>query len=651
MNYSRHALIGTLFSLIFLTSCGGGSSTKPTIISSASSSVSSSVASSTSSSSSSEPTSPNEEPEIPLGAVSILDPDTTNYTLWAGNSGQVGNARVVAVTDQTFTHAVRIDVTQPTGEFWNGQLQYAVQQNVNNGDVMLLQVFFRSIETADETGAGFVTAFLEGPSPSYTKYFTRELSSNGQWQEYLIPVQVTDTLSAGDITLLFGFGAGAKTQTFDIGGVRLLNYGESLALADLPETELSYTGRESDAVWRIDAAARIEQHRKGDFVVQVLGANNAPITGATVELNFLRHAYHFGSVIVGHGIMGEGADNDMYRAKVLELFNQSGPENDLKWSPWIGEWGSTFNQTTTLAALQWLKDRDFYLRGHVMVWPSKRNLPQLMQEYLPEGDPASADPIAKQIVLDHIDDIASATSTLLDEWDVLNEPFDNHYLMDAFGNEVMTDWFQQARNSLPGQKLYINDYAILSGGGRNIAHQDHYEQVIQYLLDNNTEIDGFGLQSHFGATPTSIPVVYDIIERFAGAFPNLDIRSTEFDINTTDQALQADYTRDFLTIFFSHPATVGVQNWGFWEGAHWNPNAAMYTLDWQEKPNAVAWKNTIYEQWWNNFNGTSNTAGEFSSRGFYGTYELTITAGNNVLAQEVTLTKGANNTFTVNMPE
>ncbi len=637
-------LASALLSLTLITACGGGGGSSP----------SPTPAPGPTTTPTPDPgpaPTPSPSGEIPAGGTSMLDADTTiNYNLWSGTTGDVGSATVVDVTGQSFSKAIRINVTNPQGEFWNGQLQYQTQVDTYDGDVMLLQVFFRLVETADETGAGFVTAFLEGPSPTNTKYVTRELSSTGEWQEYLIPVQVTDTLSAGNLNVLFGFGAGAKTQTFDIGGVRLLNYCSSLTLADLPETELTYVGRDPNAEWRAEAAARIEQYRKGDFVVQVLDANDAPVADAMVELEFVRHAYHFGSVIVGSLIMGDGADSDMYRTKVVELFNQSGPENDLKWAPWEGEWGASYNQTTTLAALQWLKDRNFYLRGHVMVWPSKRNLPNLMQGYLPEGDPASADPAAKQVVLDHIDDIASATAAILDEWDVLNEPFDNHYLMDAFGNDVMVDWFNQARLNLPTQKLYINDYSIVSGGGRNFAHQDHYENTIQYLVDNYAEIDGLGLQSHFSSSPTAIPTVYNIIERFATAFPNLAIRSTEFDINTTDESLQADYTRDFLTIFFSHPNTVGVQNWGFWEGAHWSPNAAMYKMDWTEKPNAVAWRQTIYENWWNDFSGTSDAAGEYSGRGFYGTYDLTVTVGGNVITQEVSVTKGADNTFTVNLP-
>lgn len=271
-----------------------------------------------------------------------------------------------------------------------------------------------------------------------------------------------------------------------------------------------------------------------------------------------------------------------------------------------------------------------------------------MQPYLPE-EPANADPAAQQIVLDHIDNITSATANLLSEWDVLNEPYDNHYLMDAFGDSVMIDWFAQARSNLPTQKLYINDYSILSAGGRDVAHQQHYENTITYLVENNAAIDGIGMQSHFGSSPTAIPRVYEILDRFHQKFPALEIRSTEFDVDTLDEQLQADYTRDFMTIFFSHPATVGIQNWGFWAGAHWRANAAYYTLDWQEKPNAVAWKDLIFNTWWNDFTGVSNNDGEFSARGFYGTYRVTVTHGQVERSCELVLAKDGAGEFTLPM--
>lgn len=587
---------------------------------------------------------------LPDGGISLLPADiAATGGFWQGdnNGSPVASASVVTVDHPDFTQARRVTVSNPAGQFWNGALQLTVNQSVAEGDILMIRLFFRSIESNDESGVGFATVFPQGPAPDYNKYLQREITATDQWTEYLFPFEMSEGLLANQLTLQIGAGAGSKTQIWEIGGIELLNYRQTLAIDDLPITRPSYAGRELDASWRAAANARIEKYRKGDFQLNVLDQNGDPIPDADVSIEFLRHSYHFGSVIVSSIIMGSGADNDTYREKFLDLFNQSGPENDFKWGPWAGEWGAGFAPTQTLAAMQWLRDRNIYTRGHVMVWPSKNNLPNLIQSYLPEGNPAAADPQAKQVVLDHIDDVASRSAAYVDEWDVLNEPYDNHYLMDAFGDEVMLDWFERARSHLERHSLYINDYSILSGGGRDFSHQDHYESVIRYLVDNGAPINGIGMQGHFSSSPTAIDRIYSILERFHTTFPDLDIRITEFDVSTDDEEMQADFTRDFLTIAFSHPATVGVQCWGFWQNAHWRDNAAMYDSDWREKPNAVAWKTLTQQTWWNNFAGATNANGQFSERGFYGDYRATVTVDGQEHLYDFSLIKGGSTEITL----
>jgi endo-1,4-beta-xylanase len=499
---------------------------------------------------------------VPEGGNLIITPQTALVPIDYTN--QTGEISVVAVTHPNFSEALQVEVVAPEGAFWNGQILVPIDQTVEQDDVLLIHLFFRTLATTNESGNGFTTVFMEGPAPNYEKYVEREITSAQEWVEYFIPVKVGQSFAANEFHLKFGIGAGNRPQTYQIAGVEVLNYHQTQTLAQLPTTQLSYGGREPDAQWRQAAASRIEQHRKGDFILKISDAAGQPLASSEVKVNFIRHEYHFGSVIHSERLLGVGNDSDKYRETLLSMFNQSGTENDLKWQPWIGEWGESFNQTNTLNALQWLKENHFYTRGHVLVWPSKRNMPDYLQSKLPDNS-ANANITVKQDVLDHIDDITSKTIGLLDEWDVLNEPFDNHYLMDAFSDLIMVDWFRRARDNLSDQPLYINDYSILSAGGRNTAHQDHYQKTIAYLLEQGAPINGIGLQGHFSDSPTDIELVYQIVERFHSAFPDLAIRATEFDINTLDQQLQADYTRDFLTIMFSHPATGGVQVWGFWD--------------------------------------------------------------------------------------
>ncbi len=404
--------------------------------------------------------------------------------------------------------------------------------------------------------------------------------------------------------------------------------------------QATYTGRDPAAAWRAPAAARIEQLRKGDFTLRVVDEAGQPVAGASVSIAQQRHAFPFGSALVMGRLVQDTPDNRVYRQKASALFNAT-TENDLKWPPWAGEWGQGFGRTQTLTGLRWLSDRQFALRGHVFVWPSWTPAPAGPGINVPNaiaalrGTPRQNE--IPQLVLDHIAEQAAATSDLINEWDVQNEPFDNKDLMAVFGPQIQVDWFKAARAALPTAPLYLNDYNI-EDQTRNTAHVRVFEDTVRYLQQNGAPITGLGLQGHFGANPSGIPDYLATLDRYAAS--GLTLRITEFDVSTTDTALQADYTRDILTATFSHAAMVGFQFWGFWESAHWRPTAALYRADWTEKPNGAAYRDLVFNQWWTRLAVTTDAQGLVRGRGFFGDYTATFTLNGQRMEKTFSLRPG-----------
>lgn len=129
------------------------------------------------------------------------------------------------------------------------------------------------------------------------------------------------------------------------------------------------------------------------------------------------------------------------------------------------------------------------------------------------------------------------------------------------------------------------------------------------------------------------------LDRFAQFGKPLQI--TEFDVDTNDEQAQADYTRDVMTVMFSHPATSGFLMWGFWEGSHWKPKCAMYRTDWSEKPNARAYRDLVFGQWWTNASGKTAADGAYSARAFLGEYEIEVRSGKRTKKVAAKLEAGA----------
>ena len=542
--------------------------------------------------------------ELPDGGDELLGERQLNYS--GAKHGSGGRADGV----------YHISSTQ-LGNFWNVQLISALEGPLKKGSLVALRFEARCTKSADESGCGWMTPYLQRNGAPYNKFINQRLSIPRTWKTFILAGYADDNYKNDGFAL--GFGAGQAIQSIEIRNISVQNYADSKKIADIPLTKSSYQGREANAPWRKTANDRIEKLRKGQLSVQLLDADGKPIANKQVTLKMQRHAFPFGAAMNPWRLVGDSEDDKQYQKHVLAYFNAGTFENALKWGAWSEGWNKkNWNKPQTVKALEWCKAHDIPMRGHVIVWPSWKHLPKSLKAQQNNPD------AIKQAVNQHIDEITTATGDLLTEWDVVNEPFTNHDLMDICGNEVMLDWFQRMRQRLPKTALAINDYGIITVPFDD-AHVEHYYKTISYLIENDAPLDVIGIQGHFSGYPPSMDRILSQLDRFAKL--GLKIRITEFDIDTLDEDLQADFTRDLYTAAFSHPSVIGVQNWGFWAKAHWRPRAAMFRADWTPKPNALAYKQLIYADWWSEETKQSDADGMVSCSAFYGSYLIEIEGG------------------------
>jgi endo-1,4-beta-xylanase len=563
---------------------------------------------------------PPHEPMLAGHFVGALSPGTTVHA----------RIEIVEVEDMPFRDAVRVTTLQPMQQFYHLQLAVVCPQPVNRADLLLVRFHARGTAPEDETGEAKGNVYFQHHSPpDWHKMLSVDFRTTSEWRRYDFPFVAGRDYPAGTTALCFGLGYGR--QEMEIGGVEFVRMAAGTELKDLPRTPVSYAGSEPDAAWRAAAAARIEEHRKGDLKVMVLDDQGRPVPDAAIEVEMTRHAFHFSSVINIPRYVSESPDSDTYRRKVRELFNATGNENALKWPVWERS-GGPYRREDTLAVLRQFRDEGFHVRGHVMVWPAWRWLPPSIRNL---KDTPAQDRIP-ELVLDHIREIGAATRDVLHEWDVINETRSNHDLMDLFGRDIMINWFKTAREVLPTHDLYINDYAILNTPPGSENHRI-YQDTIRFLLEGHAPVTGIGFQGHLGSYLPNPAQVFQTLEDFSAL--GLKMRVTEFDIDILDEDTQARYTRDFMTVLFSHPGVVGFQMWGFWEGAHWRPNGAMYRRNWEPKPNAIVYRDLVLHEWWTRESTTTNPSGVGEVRGFLGDYRVTVRSSDRTAVWEGRLEK------------
>jgi GH35 family endo-1,4-beta-xylanase len=535
--------------------------------------------------------------------------------------GAKGFSEVVDARGAGFSRAIRI-TTVERGEPWDVTAGAPIPEPVAKDDVLLLIFWARTLQTKDESGQGVFRASVGMSARPWSKSLQQTLSVGSEWQQFFLPFESRDSYAAGGMGI--ELAAGQVVQSLEFGGIELLSYDRQLSVGDLPRTRPTYVGREPDARWRAAAEERIRRLRMAPITVRVVDPAGRPVHGAQVHIQMTRHAFQFGcAVTVWDLVNAADPRNTEYQQKLLELFNAMSFGNCLKWPAWAGDWGEKNSREVALRGLKWAKEHDLTFRGHVLVWPSWGHLPRFMQKYREHPDPSAIE----QDVLKHIDDETTATRGYVAEWDVINEPYDNHDLMDICGRQVMVDWFKHARQNLPEARLALNDYGVLTTL-TNDLHQDSYEENIRYLLKGGAPLTVLGMQGHFGSSVPSPERILATLDRFAKF--GLPIRITEFTIGTDDPDLQADFTRDFLTVLFSHPSAMGFQFWG---------SDQLFTQDLKDKPIAAAYRDVVLHRWWTDTTGNTDAAGLLSGQGFLGKYRVSVTRAGQTVVQDLELTK------------
>ena len=409
------------------------------------------------------------------------------------------------------------------------------------------------------------------------------------------------------------------------------------------------------ADWRADADARIAEHRMSDLTVRVRDARGNAVQGASVHVAMQDHAFGWGTVVSADRWTDPGTD-PRYRENILRYFNRATIENGLKWS----RWENNSFRPRTIQTVEDLFAAGLDVRGHTTVW----------QDSGTPSDVKNSNSLSyiDTRVRNHIADITGYdyANGVLDEWDVINENYPQHNLVDKFvaassnpahnfeNHPVLKSWLDQANTHYdggPATKTYINDYHILTyDTSWSAAHRNSYYRTAQALLAQGADLDAVGFQSHInnGSSAKIAPdEQFRRMELFADL--GLELAVTEFDMygGSWSEAEQADYLEQFVRVAFSHPAMQHFTMWGYWDGSHWQGSAPLFRENWTLKPSGERWLELVYDEWWTDTSGTTDTDGDLTVAGFHGDYRVSVEFEGRSYALDAELLADGELTFTL----
>ena len=389
------------------------------------------------------------------------------------------------------------------------------------------------------------------------------------------------------------------------------------------------------ADWRAEADRSIERIRKGDAAVRVVNAAGQPVAGARVSADLVRHAFWFGTALNAGMFRPEADPDDAQRYKEIARshFNAAVHENSLKWYH-TQRGGRDPDFSDADRVLQWCQANGLRMRGHCIFWGKYKYVPAWQKEL--------DDPILRRAVLERAQRVTSRYRGRINEFDLNNEMLDPDFYADRLGKDITRAMARAALDGNPAARLYVNDYAILAG------HQDRPERYVAQIKDliaRGVPVGGIGLQGHFiGNRPDPVKVrrALDLVAQF-----HLPIRITEYDCTEDPDGSALDTV---YRIAFAHPAVTGILMWGFWEGKHWKPKAALWERDWTPTPRAARYKALVLDEWHTRASGKTGADGDWHFRGFYGDYRLRAEGpGGQTAETDAALSPGAPARFTLRL--
>lgn len=534
-------------------------------------------------------------------------------------SGNAGSGKIIKVANMPFKAAWQLKIERATINAYNTNLLAVNKYEIALGDKGTIAFYARSLGKNNAV----ITVMLESRAPRWIKLTFKKINISKQWKRYVVMFKAKKTFANRNIKsyapgdTIFKFCLGHQAQSLEIGGISYENYGADADFSKVNFYRPSYKGMEANARWRVAALKRIEKLRKGNFSIKVIDQNGKAVPNAGIKLKLARHKFVFGSCLSKWKFKGKNGQR--YRKEFKKLFNTAVMEAGMKW-----KYG-TVRSSDMLPVVKWCKENNIRLRGHALIWPSWKYSPKYLKKL--KDDKAAL----REVIRDHIYYAASVSRKDTFEWDVVNEAFSNHDIMDILGNDIMVDWYKTAKLASPNNQMYINDYGILTRADNlNNPRLIWYKNTIRYLLEKGAPLEGIGMQSHFngGATdPENMLKAFDSFAEF-----NIPIKITEYDLCSDDESFEAAFMRDILIATFSHKSVNGFITWGFWDGAHWRNDAPIFRKDWSLKPSGKVYKELVHGQWQTNLQGSSDHDGIYTGRGFYGDYIVTITtAGKKII--------------------
>lgn len=419
-------------------------------------------------------------------------------------------------------------------------------------------------------------------------------------------------------------------------------------------------------------AAGIEANRKGLATLIFEDQDGSPVSDVHVEVRQKTHDFRFGGNCFMIDEMESEEKNAEYKKRFAELFNlatipfywcdlepEKGKPRFTKDSPKI------YRRPAPDLCVEFCEENKIEPKLHCLNYDQWTPLwvPDKVQE-------------VKRYLDKRFSEIGERYANVIPSMEVINETLcpqkgkeDFRQGTVFFKEPDIVEWsFEHARKYLPATKLIINEATEFIWGKGFHYNRGAYYQQIQRALSKGASIDSIGMQYHmfYQAEDEArmTPQFYDprnlyaVMDQYADFGKNLQVTEITIPAYSTameDEDLQAEIIKNLYRIWFSHPNMEAIIYWNLVDGyAAFAPqgdmtygenyfHGALLRFDMTQKPAYKVLKKLIHETWNTRLSLDSGSRDCVNLKGFYGEYELEVTANGKTVKKEFHLEKGNEN--------
>lgn len=283
---------------------------------------------------------------------------------------------------------------------------------------------------------------------------------------------------------------------------------------------------------------------------------------------------------IGSAFYSNADTGSSYDMTVRNNFNILVAENEMKFDAMERTQG-VFTYTNSDRLVAYAQKYHMQVRGHNLCWHSQ------LPAWVTSGTFTRAS--LQAILKNHITTIVTRYKGKVQQWDVVNEPFNDgtgtlrsSIWQQVIGNDYIDSAFVWAHRADPDAKLYLNEYGTEIYGGTKSNAMYNY---VSAMKNRKIPIDGVGFQCHFTVSKIDFTKLDQNIKRYAAIgleaiITELDVRIAKTDYAADPAkwlALQANDYLNLIRICLNNPNAKTFVTWGFTDKYSWIPSFTATT--------------------------------------------------------------------------